>query len=170
MGIVDYVAPIIFVAAINGYIWHPSWIVMFLLKNNKLFVTNSSTIFILGILIYHIQLYERKPIGFGKVKALLKYTSWFGVENHFWANIGSHLGFWALRWSRNNFSPIILYFPPSKHMLRYEVCGSVIIRSWVMEYPIFSFSYFSRGSHFENAPGEGAHRKLFLLTLQILIL
>ena len=39
-----------------------------------------------------------------------------------------------------------------------------------MEYPIFSFSYFFRGGHFENAPGEGAHRKIFLLTLQILLL
>ena len=48
--------------------------------------------------------------------------------------------------------------------------GSVIIRSWDMEYPIFSFSYFFRGGHFENAPGEWAHGKFFLLTLQILIL
>ena len=59
---VDYVAPIIFVAAINGYIWHLSWIFMFLLKSSKLFVTNLSTIFILGILIYHIQLYESSKL------------------------------------------------------------------------------------------------------------
>ena len=48
---------------------------MFLLKssNRKLFVTNLSTIFILGILIYHVQLYESsKLLVFGKVKALLK--------------------------------------------------------------------------------------------------
>ena len=46
---------------------------MFLLKSSKLFVTNLSTIFILGILIYHIQLYESsKLLVFGKVKALLK--------------------------------------------------------------------------------------------------
>ena len=32
---------------------------MFLLKSNKLFVTNYSTIFILGILIYHIYNYMR---------------------------------------------------------------------------------------------------------------
>ena len=53
-------------------------------------------------------------------------------------------------------------------MFRDEVCGSVIIRSWGMEYPIFSFSNFCRGGHFENAPGEGAHHKFFLLKLQIL--
>ena len=57
LDIVDYVAPIIFVAAINGYIWHLSWIFMFLLKSSKLFVINLSTIFIFDILIYHIQLY-----------------------------------------------------------------------------------------------------------------
>ena len=46
---------------------------MFLLKSSKLFVTNLSTIFILGILIYHIQLYESsKLLVFGTVKALLK--------------------------------------------------------------------------------------------------
>ena len=56
-------------------------------------------------------------------------------------------------------------FHSQKHMFRDEVCGSVIIRSWDMEYPIFSFSYFFRGGHFENAPGEGAHHKIFLLTL-----
>ena len=39
-----------------------------------------------------------------------------------------------------------------------------------MGYPIFSFSYFFRGGHFENAPGEGVHHKFFLLTLPILIL
>ena len=50
-------------------------------------------------------------------------------------------------------------FHPQKHMFRDEVCGSVIIRSWGMEYPNFSFSYFFRGGHFENAPGEGAHHK-----------
>ena len=60
-------------------------------------------------------------------------------------------------------------FHLEKHMVRDEVCGSVIIRSWGMEYPIFSFSYFFRGSHFEIAPREGAHHKFFLLTLQILI-
>ena len=43
-----------------------------LLKSSKLFLTNSSTIFILGILIYHIQLYEFKTIGFGKVMAIMK--------------------------------------------------------------------------------------------------
>ena len=59
-------------------------------------------------------------------------------------------------------------FHPQKHMYRDEVCGSVIIRSWGMEYPIFSFSNFYHGGHFENAPGEGAHHKFFLLTLQIL--
>ena len=59
-------------------------------------------------------------------------------------------------------------FHPQKHMFRDGVCGSVIIRSWSMEYPIFSFSIFFRGGHFENAPGEGAHHKFFLLTLQIL--
>ena len=70
---VDYVAPINFVAAINGYIWHLSWIFMFLLKSSKLFVTNSSTIFIRVILIYHTQLYESsKQLVFGQVKALLK--------------------------------------------------------------------------------------------------
>ena len=58
LDIVDYVAPIIFVATINGYVWHLSWIFVFLLKSSKLFVTNLSTIFILGIFIYHIQLYE----------------------------------------------------------------------------------------------------------------
>ena len=58
LDIVDYVAPIIFVATINGYVWHLSWIFMFLLKSSKLFVTNLSTIFILGIFIYHKQLYE----------------------------------------------------------------------------------------------------------------
>ena len=42
------------------------------------------------------------------------------------------------------------------------------MRSWGMEYPIFSFSYFC-GGNFENAPGEGVHPKKFLLTLQILI-
>ena len=57
--IVDYVAQIIFVAAVNGYKWHLSWIFRFLLK---LFVTNYSTIFILGILIYHIQLYESSKL------------------------------------------------------------------------------------------------------------
>ena len=40
-------------------------------------------------------------------------------------------------------------FHSQKHMFRDEVCGSVIIRSWDMEYPIFSFSYFFRGGHFE---------------------
>ena len=55
-------------------------------------------------------------------------------------------------------------------MFRDEVCGFVIIRSWGMEYPIFSFSYFFRGGHFENAPGEAVYRIFFLLTLQILIL
>ena len=40
-----------------------------LLKSSKLFVTNSSTIFILGILIYHIQLYESSKL---LVKVLLK--------------------------------------------------------------------------------------------------
>ena len=38
-----------------------------------------------------------------------------------------------------------------------------------MEYAIFSFLYFC-GDHFENAPGEGVHHKIFLLTLQIPIL
>ena len=57
---------------------------------------------------------------------------------------------------------------PQKHMFRNKVCGSVIIRSWGMEYPIFS--YFLCGGHFENDPGEGVHLKFFLLTLQILIL
>ena len=61
-------------------------------------------------------------------------------------------------------------FHSQKHMFRYQVCGSVIIRSWDMEYPIFSFSYFFHGGHFENAQGEGAHHKIFLFTLQILIL
>ena len=42
LDVVDYVAPIIFVAAINGYIWDLSWIFIFLLKNSKLFVTNLS--------------------------------------------------------------------------------------------------------------------------------
>ena len=55
-------------------------------------------------------------------------------------------------------------------MFRVEVCGVVIIRSWGMEYPISSFSYFFPGGHFENAPAEGVHRKFFLLPLQILIL
>ena len=45
---------------------------MFLLKSSKLFVTNLSTIFILGIFIYHIQLYKSSRLCFGKVKALLK--------------------------------------------------------------------------------------------------
>ena len=58
LDIVDYAAPIIFVATINGYVWHLSWIFMFLLKSSKLFVTNLSTIFILSIFIYYIQLYE----------------------------------------------------------------------------------------------------------------
>ena len=62
MDIVDYVAPIIFVAAINGYIWHISWILMLLLKSSKLFETNLSTIFILGILIHHKQLYESSKL------------------------------------------------------------------------------------------------------------
>ena len=62
MNTVDHVASIIFVATINGYIWHLSWIFMFLLKGSKLFVTNLSTIFILGILIYHIQLYESSKL------------------------------------------------------------------------------------------------------------
>ena len=62
MDTVDYVASIIFVDTINGYIWHLSWIFMFLLKGSKLFVTNLSTIFILGILIYHIQLYESSKL------------------------------------------------------------------------------------------------------------
>ena len=35
---------------------------MFLLKGSKLFVINLSTIFILGILIYHIQLYESSKL------------------------------------------------------------------------------------------------------------
>ena len=61
-------------------------------------------------------------------------------------------------------------FHSQKHIFRDEDCGSVIIRSCDMEYPIFSFSYFFRGGHFENAPGEGAPHKIFLLTLQILIL
>ena len=44
-----------------------------LLKSSKLFVTNLSTNYILGILIYHIQLYEGlKLLVSGKVKALLK--------------------------------------------------------------------------------------------------
>ena len=62
MDTVDYVASIIFVATINGYIWHLSWIFMLLLKGSKLFVTNLSTFFILGILIYHIQLYESSKL------------------------------------------------------------------------------------------------------------
>ena len=33
-------------------------------------------------------------------------------------------------------------FHPQKHMFKDEVCGYVIIRSWGMEYPIFSFSNF----------------------------
>ena len=32
LDIVDYVSPIIFVAAINGYIWHLSWIFMFFVE------------------------------------------------------------------------------------------------------------------------------------------
>ena len=48
-------------------------------------------------------------------------------------------------------------------MFRDEVCGSVIIRSLDMDYPIFSFLYFLGGGHFEYAPGEGAQGKLFLL-------
>ena len=75
LDIVDYVSPTIFVDAINGYIWHLSWIFMFLLKSSKLFVTNLSTTFILGILIYHIQFYESsKLLVFGKVNASLKIT------------------------------------------------------------------------------------------------
>ena len=35
---------------------------MFLLKSSKLFVINLSTVFILGILIYHIQLYESSKL------------------------------------------------------------------------------------------------------------
>ena len=60
---------------------------------------------------------------------------------------------------------------PQKHMFRNKICGCVIIWSWGMEYSIFSFLYFFfRGGHFENAQGEGVHPKIFLLTLQILIL
>ena len=55
-------------------------------------------------------------------------------------------------------------------MFRGNVCGSVIIRGWGMDYPIFSFSYFFCCGYFENAPGEGVHPTIFLLTLQILIL
>ena len=44
-----------------------------MLESNKLFVTNLSTIFIRGILIYHIQLYESSKLWFfGKVKASSK--------------------------------------------------------------------------------------------------
>ena len=49
LDIVDYVAPIIVVAAINGYKWHLSLIFMFFLKSSKLFVINLSSIFILFI-------------------------------------------------------------------------------------------------------------------------
>ena len=73
----DYVAQIIFAVAISGYKWHLSWIFMFLLKSNKLFVTNLSTIFILGILnISNASIWEFKTIGFVKVKALLKIAHW----------------------------------------------------------------------------------------------
>ena len=68
------------------------------------------------------------------------------------------------------FDQLYHIFHPQKHVFRDKVCGSVIIRSWGMEYPIFSFSYFFRGGNFENAPGEVVHPKIFLLTLQILFL
>ena len=49
---VDDTTQINFVAAINGYKWQSSWNFMRLLNTRKPFVTNLSTIFILGILIY----------------------------------------------------------------------------------------------------------------------
>ena len=59
---------------------------------------------------------------------------------------------------------------PQNINLEVEFCGSVIIRSWGMEYPIFRFSYLFCSDYFENAPGEGVHPKIFLLTFQIRIL
>ena len=116
MDTVDYVATIIFVATINGYIWHLSWIFMFLLKGSKLFVTNLSTI----------------------------------------------LDFEALGDQETIFNQLYHILHRQKHMFRDKVCGSVIIRSWGMEYPIFSFSYFfswrpfwkcsRRGSTSQNFP------------------
>ena len=84
-----------------------------LLKNNKLFLTNLSTIFILGILIYHIQLYESSKL----------------------------LVFEPLGDQETIFEYFYHILHPQKHIFRGKVCGSVTIRSWGMEYPIFSFTY-----------------------------
>ena len=88
----------------------------------------------------------------------------------FGPKLAATLDFEALGDQETIFNQLYHILHPQKHMFRDKVCGSVIIRSWGMEYPIFSFSYFFRGGHFENAPGEGVHPKIFLLTLQILIL
>ena len=46
-------------------------------------------------------------------------------------------------------------------MFRDEVCGSVIIRSWGMEYPIFSFSYFFSWRPFWKCSRRGSASQIF---------
>ena len=64
-----------------------------LLKSSKLFVTNLLKIFILGILIYHIQLCESSKLLV--LERLMHYSkqhcSWFGVENIFGAKLAAIL-------------------------------------------------------------------------------
>ena len=127
---------------------------MYLLKSNKLFVTNLSIIIILGILILSLKL-----LGSARLRHYQKkHTSWFGVENNFWVN-------WQPSWI---LSPYVIkkqslynfiICPTLKNI--YKVCVLVIMRSWGIEYPIFSFWYFlwwpfwkcsRRGSASQNFP------------------
>ena len=117
---------------------------MFLLKGNKLFVTNLSTIFILGILIYHIQLYESSKL---LVLAMLRHYQNSRLvdlvsRTIFGPKLAAILDFETLGDQETIFNQLYHILHPQKHMFRDKVCGSVIIRSWGMEYPIFSFSYF----------------------------
>ena len=128
--IVDFVAPIIFVASISGYIWLLSWIFMFLLKSSKLFVTNVSTILILGILIYHIQHYW-----FCQGECIIKNSTLvdLGRERFLGQNCQPSsilVPLYDQDTVLNNF----VIFCTIKNIFRDKGSGSRIIRSWGVEY------------------------------------
>ena len=67
--------------------------------------------------------------------------------NNFGAKLAAILAFEPLGDQETIFEYFYHVLHHQKHIFRGKVCVSVIIRSWRMEYPIFSFSYFFCSGH-----------------------
>ena len=78
------------------------------------------------------------------VKNILKLTvfQFFVSRTIFEPNLSAILDFEPFGDQETIFKELYHIFHPQKHMFRDKVCGSVIIRSWGMEYPVLAFRIF----------------------------